>query len=469
MAFLGPTYTPTKLTPLNTGTSAPAPTAPVTNSLTTGSGLGSSLTPTAPPVALAPAPSPAPTSAPAPAPVSPPSMAASTGTYVDSLNKATDISKGIIGDTKAATISDPRSADMNQMLALMKDRLGGMTQQELQAEQESGLYNIDKQRAGEMEQYASIAGANGISGGAKASMEGQALRNADANQAALQRQLILDNVAQKNQALGAYSGALTGQQGVELGIGTYNANAADRDAALKMGMPFQVLSGMQGQNATDVSNFFGSKGIDTANAAIAQLGAPSQPASSSQGTQDPADGRVTKPGYTAVVNGTTYYSTKNLNPDFAKVNNYSDTWKDPKTGEVFYNPASGDSKVQNTLATSKKPFDKVICTETNRQGLLSDAQLKISREFGAEHMSLSEFKGYWTWGEPVVALMKRSKLLSRVIAAVLPTLISEEAFELGRSVKSTLRGRLLLTCFRGANRFFGMARRHRLSRSVQHG
>jgi hypothetical protein len=63
-------------------------------------------------------------------------------------------------------------------------------------------------------------------------------------------------------------------------------------------------------------------------------------------------------------------------------------------------------------------FDSVICTELNRQGLMSDDMWKADMAYGKYVFSVAPemIIGYHAWGRPTVKLMKKSPLFSTLIS-----------------------------------------------------
>lgn len=436
------------------------------------------------------------------------------GEVSNTINAGQGLATGIIGNTQPATISNPYSQQWNDYLGLLKSRLGGMTQQELQTEQDQGLAGINQQLGDNQERLAGAAGAQGLSGGVSAGLQAKALNQAQQSRTDLQRQLVLDNITQKNNAMQAYGGALNTATGFGLDTSKFNAGATNSFNALKLGLPIQLGNMIQGQAASDTTNDHNQQmldliksspflngptstsNIDTSGINVAPTGAgdaAKKAYGSLASNQTSIDWSSANPGtpFTDpqgmkgdILNGTTWYDASTL-PSGIKATDFSSVAINPTTGAEYVDPRSiSDSakgawdaygqKIRAGAGGSQQQQQpsgngKIICTEAHRQELLSDELLDISREYGRQCMTTTMFKGYWTWGRPVVRLMKRSRLLSRAIAAVLPTLIAEEAHAIGYDVKSTLTGRCLLFAFRTVNRFFGAARRRRILRAAAHG
>jgi hypothetical protein len=63
-------------------------------------------------------------------------------------------------------------------------------------------------------------------------------------------------------------------------------------------------------------------------------------------------------------------------------------------------------------------MDSVICTELNRQGILSDELYKIDSEFGEQLKTYAPniVVGYHLWAKPLVKLMRKSSIVTSILA-----------------------------------------------------
>lgn len=169
----------------------------------------------------------------------------------------------LLAGHEAARIDDPYAAQTQEFLNTLKNRIGGMNSQEMQAARDQGLLGLDRETNQNLERYASIAGAHGVQGGAAAALMGKALNNANYARGNLERQLLLDNIAEKDKAAQAYGGALsTATQGA-YNYGTYNAGAHDRDTAAHLSLPFNLLSIGQANAAEGRSDRSNQEMLDT--------------------------------------------------------------------------------------------------------------------------------------------------------------------------------------------------------------
>ncbi len=88
----------------------------------------------------------------------------------------------------------------------------------------------------------------------------KALQQANLSTNDYSRQLILDNIALKSQAMDRYGGQLTGNNTFDLG--QQNSELYGRTS-----LPFQIASGIQAQGAADSDRYFGGRMLDTAEGA----------------------------------------------------------------------------------------------------------------------------------------------------------------------------------------------------------
>lgn len=409
----------------------------------------------------APAPAPAPT----PASPQPPTMDSSSASWDALRNKYQGEGDKIFADGSLGRITDAHAGQTDDLLKYLHGQLGGMTSQENQAAIEQAMSGIGREQAQNQEKYASIAGANGIHGGASAALQGRSIRDANQQTADFRRQLILDNISLKGQAADRYSGVLGGASDRALGVQTQNNDLKNRELTGRVDYPIQMAAGATNAYGNDFANYLGQRGADIAQGSVDALkniggysgtAAPSGKAGSytSSADSDPTrayDGRAlaTSPNNSLETNTPAQQAATNAS---AVPQSYTDALQ---------------KKADEALATASKNSanrGKIICTEANRQGLLSDSLLATSRAYGRQKMSLSAFKGYWTWGEPTVLLMRRYGIVARAVAALLPVLIAEEAWEIGLpGSQSKLAGRFLLRAFHAANQFCAQRRARRLS------
>ena len=81
----------------------------------------------------------------------------------------------------------------------------------------------------------------------------------------------------------------------------------------------------------------------------------------------------------------------------------------------------------------------VICTELNRQGLISDSDYKIHWDYTINKWDKDELKGYWIWAMPTAKKMKTNKLLTKFWHHIMKYKIQYVKYTLGKA-KFTLKG-----------------------------
>jgi hypothetical protein len=209
-----------------------------------------------------------------------------TQRWADDHHNAGVIADQILGDSAAARIEDPHAEENAEYLKMLKSRLGGLDAEEMRAARDQGQLELGRQTAQNLERYGSIAGASGVQGGARAALMGKALNESNFARGSLERQLIMDNIAAKDRAHQAYGGALQGATATGLDIQRYNAGAQDRDTAARIGLPFDVMSGIGSYRAEDQAQANNQAAIDLAKEAVNKQ---SQPVTAPQNTPNQLD------------------------------------------------------------------------------------------------------------------------------------------------------------------------------------
>lgn len=342
----------------------------------------------------------------APTPMAVPKLADNSGAaqdqYWNRMKSGENWANEHFANGSMGRMTDPRAADTQTQLNLLKERQKGMDSKEELAAREQATSEINRTMSNNMERYASMAGAQGIHGGASANLQGRAITEAGQQQADFQRKLILDNIGIKQQASDRYGSMLGQQQNTELGIQQYNNGQANAELYGRTTVPFQIASGIDAQQA----------GMDATAMNQAQLGL---------GTQQLNDSR-------------------------------NQSWRDSRQAASDKKDAT---KAQAEAETAAGQGGKIICTEAERQGLISSEQLATSSAFGKSHLSFGELRAYWSWATPIVRIMRANPVVARLVASLLPALIAEEGYSIGmEGARSTLRGRITLRCFRALNRTF---------------
>jgi hypothetical protein len=105
--------------------------------------------------------------------------------------------------------------------------------------------------------------------------------------------------------------------------------------------------------------------------------------------------------------------------------------------------AGGGGGTSNTVTKSKGSGGTVICTELHRQGIMADAMYEADSAFGAT-LSREVMDGYQRWGVHVAAAMRRSKILTRLIAPIVLRWGAQMQFLFNGQGKANLIGWLIL-------------------------
>lgn len=408
---------------------------------------------------------------------------------------ATDNGIGAAGSM--GRISDPRAQDEQSMLSQLQERTKGMSSAEMQAAREQAQTGINRQFAQNQEQLASTAGAQGISGPAAAALQARAGGLASEQNSQFQRQLVLDNIAQQNQALGMYGSALGQQQGTELGIAARNQDTANAETLARQSTPFSYASLLEGVKGGITSNALNSAGIGAASDAVSQaakaLAGNAAPTAPTGYTTNPETGGAIGPATTNNPSSAAAITFARLTPDVQANPQVQDAWKtiqaqsqsqqylqslgnttgqpvgltpeqmttyQAKLQQDQSNPAVADALQTYTNAQQGQPIgaDKgaaqrtIICTEAYRQGLISSVQYQALQQFGTRQFtSFGDRRAYLRWAAPVVRLMRRNPAVAAIIAKVLPGLSFAEGYDKGRV---SIAAHIAFYAFRFLNKAF---------------
>jgi hypothetical protein len=276
---------------------------------------------------------------------------------------------------------------LDELLAKQKLGLDGMTPAEMQAAREQGTATINQQLATNMQQFGDVAAGNGIRGGSAAGLQMQALAGAQAASGQLSRQMILDNVAQKNIAMDRYGTTLNS----EMDIQGKNLEKKMSEKLARELAATNYSSQIDSLRSGDMADALTRQGLRISQSNINSLNNPTKPKGSGSST----------PAKTA---------------------------------------GSGVNGQQN----------KIICTEAFRQGLISEEQWLVTQRY-RKLLTMTEYKGYLTWATPVVARMKRSSRFSRMLAPFIRRMIEGERYALGEIDSLTLGERLVTLFVKAAN------------------
>ncbi len=397
--------------------------------------------------------------------------------------------KSALDDTP---IKDGRVGEVNDLLSMQKARLNGMTPEEKLAAREEGMAGINQQLATNMKQFGDVAAGNGIRGGSAAGLQMQALGQAQQASGALSRQMILDNVAQKNIAMDRYGSTLSQQQGVGLGI--QNANVAQKNIAMdRYGSTLQNQQGVglgiqeknnQSMNAESLARQLASKdyasqidseeasrkadalsnrGLDLTEQQLETLKAAGAPVP----TPTPTGAAAPVPGAKNTESASTFNAQ--VNPEVAKkalaVNpaKYVNQDGTPMSPEQVIEASRNDpefaidllfdsnkgvggagGKARGKYAqeyyrdvmgytqeeANKVSGESIICTECFRQGFISEDDFEVALRY-RKLMTISEYKGYISWAKYVVPHMQLNKAFAKRIAPFVRKMIQAERLALG--------------------------------------
>ena len=125
-----------------------------------------------------------------------------------------------------------------------------------------------------------------------------------------------------------------------------------------------------------------------------------------------------------------------------------------------YNDKTWNNKMSRARDKAKADGKKIICTELHRQGYLSDATYEADQAFGRS-LDNDTLIGYTLWAQPVVNLMKKSKIVTIVIAKIASPWAQEMEHVMTGRGKSNLIGKVMM--------IFGLKVCNILGRSLAHG
>jgi hypothetical protein len=380
-------------------------------------------------------------------------------------------------------LSDDYRGQMDDYLAMLKERTGGMDSKEMLAMREQGLAGMDQQLAQNMRRAGQIAGNAGVRGGAAAGLQMGALNQTAAQRANLERQMIIDNIAQKNQAFAAYGGALGGASDRALGIGQFNigqdTKAALTPAQLAMqygGLIDSTASGIKAdRSAAENTKLAGEIYKGVLGGGVAAPTATSAPNSFQSVVSAAGTGGMKLDGVQMGPNTVSEEEAFNSLPEAVKQGMTLDEMKGSPAGmqqlsqSAFNLSWGGADKVPKE---AKKAYDIkysgfteeqadaeasrscIVATEAIRQGRVSASWLPVAQEYYRQRMPRDDIKVYWAWAASIVAAMRKSPLVSRAVASVLPGTLTAMAITLGKAKRAPLHGRFFFGMYRLLNYLF---------------
>jgi hypothetical protein len=99
---------------------------------------------------------------------------------------------------------------------------------------------------------------------------------------------------------------------------------------------------------------------------------------------------------------------------------------------------------------------KVLCTELCRQGLISEEILEGDLIY-AKSVAIETKVGYWVWAKPLAEKCKTSKVLTYMALPFVKAWATEMAYQVGRSEKGSILGKIMTKTFEPACNLLGRA------------
>lgn len=131
-----------------------------------------------------------------------------------------------------------RAAENLQLKQLLEGRLGGLSAGEGAAMREQALGGIGQQRQTDVRALRGMQGAQGVRGPAAVSQQQDIFNQAADRRSDLEQQLLLRNVAMKQQAAQDFGRELARQQTQGLGIEQFNIGQANQEQSIRQAFPF---------------------------------------------------------------------------------------------------------------------------------------------------------------------------------------------------------------------------------------
>ena len=100
--------------------------------------------------------------------------------------------------------------------------------------------------------------------------------------------------------------------------------------------------------------------------------------------------------------------------------------------------------VKKVIKKVTSVFGTVICTELYKQKLMSKEDYTLSWDFTINNFSKTHINGYWYWAVPMVKLMKKNKLVTKIWNHIMSKRTHDIKWRLGKS-KFNLLGRVYST------------------------
>ena len=107
------------------------------------------------------------------------------------------------------------------------------------------------------------------------------------------------------------------------------------------------------------------------------------------------------------------------------------------------------------LMTLTQSDDSVICTELHRQGLIPTRIYRANLIYYRNHSNEEQVRAYHSWAVPVVRLMKKSKLATRIIQPFGKAWAYEMAYRVNKYPESNLLGRIIVDTLHPMHKLIG--------------
>ena len=171
---------------------------------------------------------------------------------------------GGFAEGKLGRLETGPSADVQDIIARRKSALGGLSAEENQAIRERGSQSIDRSTQSSLRQLRGLQGATGVRGGSALANQARILQAGQGAKANVERDLAIQNIGVKREALGAAEGSILGAEAQTRENTLFNIRQRNKEATGRTtaGLSFAALA------ATERAGIRG-VGIAKANAAAA--------------------------------------------------------------------------------------------------------------------------------------------------------------------------------------------------------
>ena len=162
---------------------------------------------------------------------------------------------GDFAEGKLGRLETGPSADVQDIIARRKAGLEGLSAEENQAIRERGSQAIDRSTQSSLRQLRGLQGATGVRGGSALANQARILQAGQGAKANVERDLAIQNIGVKREALGAAEGSILGaeaqtRENTLFNIRQRNKEAAGRQAA---GLSFAQLAATERGSQRGVS------------------------------------------------------------------------------------------------------------------------------------------------------------------------------------------------------------------------